>query len=434
MQNNKMSRSCSLGHSPISTRFERRQECVDYFSSCSDHAKSAFSKNNGLPTCYCSMCFKSPSREILLEVRKRSDQTASPELVYMNSPQHKMLLMEYALVEITNACKLSDSELLAKVGVVDALSSAMLQAHSWYHYDQQGIFIIGSVLSGYGMEKCDLDVCLMMSTTEVQRSAALRVLAGVQGLLHQTIRWCNCELIRATVPILNIHDNSTGTTLNLNVNNVVGLRNSHLLRCYANYDWRVTPLVLFVKRWARSHRINSAKNQTICSYALTLMVINYLQCGLGSCPLLPSIQQTQAEFFNEDVPVLIGNVVMPPYIQQSCNTMSLGELLLGFFDLYANNFKFDTTVMSVRLGRHLLLEQVRKAQPTCQDAHSADRQAPLNSYTNAQLFVEEPFNLTNVARSVYDPQTFKKIKAIFQKSYQILKETKDPYRILNNKI
>jgi poly(A) RNA polymerase GLD2 len=43
-------------------------------------------------------------------------------------------------------------------------------------------------------------------------------------------------------------------------------------------DWRVRPLVLIVKLWAHEHGINNAKDMTISSYSLVLMVIHFLQC------------------------------------------------------------------------------------------------------------------------------------------------------------
>lgn len=43
-------------------------------------------------------------------------------------------------------------------------------------------------------------------------------------------------------------------------------------------DWRVRPLVLIIKLWAHKHNINDAKNMTISSYSLVLMVIHFLQC------------------------------------------------------------------------------------------------------------------------------------------------------------
>lgn len=55
-------------------------------------------------------------------------------------------------------------------------------------------------------------------------------------------------------------------------------------------DRRVGPLVMFVKKWAKFQNINSAKDQTISSYALTLMVLHYLQYGVRGPPVLPSLQ------------------------------------------------------------------------------------------------------------------------------------------------
>ncbi|EDO25766.1 predicted protein, partial [Nematostella vectensis] len=43
-------------------------------------------------------------------------------------------------------------------------------------------------------------------------------------------------------------------------------------------DSRVKPLIMIVKKWAKKHQINDAKDGTLSSYALSLMVINYLQC------------------------------------------------------------------------------------------------------------------------------------------------------------
>ena len=42
-------------------------------------------------------------------------------------------------------------------------------------------------------------------------------------------------------------------------------------------DSRVKPMVVLVKKWAKTHGINDASQGTLSSYALTLMVIHYLQ-------------------------------------------------------------------------------------------------------------------------------------------------------------
>lgn len=44
---------------------------------------------------------------------------------------------------------------------------------------------------------------------------------------------------------------------------------------------------------------------------------------------------------------------------------------------------------------------------------------------NLILTFTEPFDLTNTARSVYDCETFERIKAVFIASWKILQETMD---------
>lgn len=90
------------------------------------------------------------------------------------------------------------------------------------------------------------------------------------------------EVIHAKVPILKFKGAEYGFEVDLNCNNAVGIRNTHLLHCYTQLDWRVRPLVIIVKLWAQANCINNAKNMTISSYSLALMVIHFLQCKLAT--------------------------------------------------------------------------------------------------------------------------------------------------------
>lgn len=107
------------------------------------------------------------------------------------------------------------------------------------------------------------------------------------------------------MPILRITFNAPfeDITVDLNANNPVGIKNTHLLYYYAHCkslflqirvknikmcnlfkniqgDWRVRPLVMIVKEWGRRQGINDASRSTLSSYSLVLMVIHYLQCKL----------------------------------------------------------------------------------------------------------------------------------------------------------
>ncbi|ROT82217.1 putative poly(A) RNA polymerase gld-2-like A-like, partial [Penaeus vannamei] len=140
------------------------------------------------------------------------------------------------------------------------------------------LFVVGSSLSGFGADSSDVDMCLMVTPGDLdQRREATAVLRLLQRELNNCGFIQKMELIRAKVPILKFRDSDSEIDVDLNCNNAVGIRNTHLLNSYSQLDWRVRPLVLVVKLWAHYHDINNAKDMTISSYSLVLMVIHYLQ-------------------------------------------------------------------------------------------------------------------------------------------------------------
>lgn len=122
-------------------------------------------------------------------------------------------------------------------------------------------------------------------------------------------------------------------------------------------DWRLRPLTLVVKLWAQHHNINDAKNMTISSYSLVLMVIHFLQYGV-SPPILPCLHAMYPDKFlvwcpwcderlwivlitylfllqrMSDISTLDLTETVEPY--KNDNSASLGELFVQFLEYYAN--------------------------------------------------------------------------------------------------
>lgn len=71
--------------------------------------------------------------------------------------------------------------------------------------------------------------------------------------------------------------------------------------------------------------------------------------------------------------------------------------------------RYDKMAVSVRLGARVPVAECRAARAHKNDPHQWKL-----------LCVEEPFDLTNTARSVYDPDTFDKIVATFRASHERL--------------
>lgn len=238
----------------------------------------------------------------------------------------------------------------------------------------------------------------------------------------------NFNLIPAKVPILRFDDVHNSFEVDLNYNNCVGIRNSHLLYCYTQcmytetsisyfswrlwpfwsrkkiieiivilVDWRLQPLAVIVKLWAQHHDINNAKDLTISSYSLILMVIHYLQFGVQPA-ILPCLHALYPDKFNvspaflffffsfylffniwvdairrilylslftsikwslqkiNDIETYNINDKMEPY--HSDNKQTLGELFFGFLEYYCN-FKWVFSVWYFRIDSNRWLKNSR---------------------------------------------------------------------------
>jgi len=277
-----------------------------------------------------------------------------------------------------------------------------------------GLYVVGSSMNGFGANSSDIDMCLVVTQGELnQKREATEILMYIRRLLKEHSFIQKLDLIRAKVPILRFQDTVSNVEVDLNVNNSVGIRNTHLLHCYSKLDWRVGPLVLVVKLWARLHDINDAKNMTISSYSLALMVLHYLQFGCTPS-VVPSLQTLYPDRFLPTQP--LQNIDLkhsiPPY--SSDNKQPLGELFCGFIEYYACKFDYKTDVISVRLGITL-------------DRDSLHKRIGYNYHPHQWKFlcIEEPFDLSNTARSVFDEVAFQRIVQVFKKCHEQLKKNKE---------
>jgi hypothetical protein len=175
-----------------------------------------------------------------------------------------------------------------------------------------GLYVVGSSLNGFGNENSDMDLCLVITNGELdQRTHAVSVLSAVKEALASLSTIEEQTLITAKVPILRIKFRGpySDIVVDLNANNLVAVRNTHLLCYYAFFDWRVRPLVTVIKEWAKQSHINDASRSTFTSYSLVLMVLHYLQ--VVDEPVLPSLQQHFPKRFNPRADIRTLNLSHP---------------------------------------------------------------------------------------------------------------------------
>ncbi|VDP72729.1 unnamed protein product [Echinostoma caproni] len=293
------------------------------------------------------------------------------------------------------------------------LRNALLEVVSGV-FKNAGLFIVGSSMNGFGSDQSDMDMCLTVTSQDLQqKKEAFAVLSQLLPPLRNCSFIRNLNLIRAKVPILKFRDTLAGVDCDLNVNNVVGIYNTHLLAMYTRIDWRVRPLGMFVKYWAQRMDIHDGSRGRLSTYPLLLMLIHYLQ---ASCtpPILPNLQARFPKIFNYACPLseLDMRLELPWAELRSNNPASLAELFVGFIHYYTNEFDFSRWAISVRNGAPLPIDMAIRRLPPHEQAHTA---------RSFKVFVEEPFCQSNAARSLYDDNVLSRIRQAFVKTHQALR-------------
>lgn len=154
-----------------------------------------------------------------------------------------------------------------------------------------------------------------------------------------------------------------GVQCDINFSAHLALQNTALLRCYSHTDPRVRPMVLFIKRWAKLRGINSGYRGTLSSYGYVLMVIHYLVNVAQPfvCPNLQNLAppvpanlsqreiESNVNFRGYDIQFWRNEeeiIRLASMNQLTRNTTSIGGLLRGFFEYFA-----QTGPMSSGSGR-----------------------------------------------------------------------------------
>uniref|UniRef100_A0AC34FVB5 PAP-associated domain-containing protein n=1 Tax=Panagrolaimus sp. ES5 TaxID=591445 RepID=A0AC34FVB5_9BILA len=218
------------------------------------------------------------------------------------------------------------------------------------------LYIVGSTMNGCGAYNSDMDICVLIKQEALNhaRNYALNALQSLRNAFQRLPIIREVILIKAVVPILQITFKGDFADLeaDININNVAGIYNTHLIHHYCRHDKRFPALCLLIKHFARNAGINSAKDGTFNSYSLSLLVLHYMQCACQP-PVMPNLQESCPNIFDGQVSVENLRFFDDEYSFESCNHADVTALLIGFFAYYAG-FDFNTYGISIRRGQVFL--------------------------------------------------------------------------------
>lgn len=201
------------------------------------------------------------------------------------------------------------------------------------------------------------------------------------------------------------------------------------------------------------------KNSVLISKNMTIRHTVKFNFTGGPTKVLPNLQQSYPNRFSNKVDVRTLNVTMAleevaDDIDQSLSEKTtLGELLIGFLDYYANEFNYDRDAISIRQGRRV--ERAALAvRPKIHSNSEGDKETPPpsssastssihnggtpgipmhHSISNPHFWrsqwrcvcIEEPFTNSNTAHSIYDEMVFEAIKKAFREAHGELQHNHD---------
>ncbi|KRY42085.1 Poly(A) RNA polymerase GLD2 [Trichinella spiralis] len=276
------------------------------------------------------------------------------------------------------------------------------------------VYMFGSTLSKIASRNSDIDLCIIDDkklfsslNVEFHRKESKRRLHRYKSKfdnLHLACPLNAFNIINATVPIMiSKFKEPYSFRADISMNSLSGIRSSLLIRHYATADERFAKLAVLIKCWANKKFPGGAKNGYIGGFAWTLLLLNYMQCGTGeNCPpVFPSFQERYPSLYEKSLNEMDFEGKFPENFV-SPNKQSLSSLLYGFFYFYAYCVDFLKTMFSVRKGSIFL------RQP---------------EHAKFFMYIENPINLKNVAKSLQMKKKYEQIKAEIINAYDILAST-----------
>ncbi|XP_028046509.1 poly(A) RNA polymerase, mitochondrial isoform X2 [Monomorium pharaonis] len=277
------------------------------------------------------------------------------------------------IVLLYETLKLTDLEVRLRFHIADHLEQYFSRI-----FQNLKVLPFGSSLNGFGRKRCDLDLVLVPAEIDKQnttnrlvfhtksmrhsdRSDTKEFLGILAKSMYHFIPGVHNvrKILEARVPIIKFRYDYTDTECDLSATNMTAVYMTELLNLYGEIDWRVRPLVIAIRVWAKSQKITSdAPGPWITNFPLTLLVLFYLQ----QKKILPSLKMLKSCATRNDIRcakdgidcTFLRDINKLPidYKYYGSNQDSLETLLYGFFEYYST-FDFHTNGICIREGAQI---------------------------------------------------------------------------------
>ncbi|KAG0276269.1 hypothetical protein BGZ95_007752 [Linnemannia exigua] len=188
-----------------------------------------------------------------------------------------------AITKYMNNLQVSLTSSLQRHDEIESLRETLEdELQDYFDDDDIEVHLFGSFASGLSTNTSDADFTVYhLPYGDISELADALKFIGYHSVSH---------ISNARVPITNFYDPENGVNCDANLDEPMGVINSKLIATYRKIDNRFPTLWFAVRQIAKKHDILSGSTGYLSSYALTMMVIVFLQ-DVTSPAILPRLQQ-----------------------------------------------------------------------------------------------------------------------------------------------
>ncbi|KAF5272555.1 hypothetical protein FQR65_LT04894 [Abscondita terminalis] len=293
------------------------------------------------------------------------------------------------------------------------------------------VYPFGSTITRLSFTSSDVDVYVKVVATNISLPSSDNTLKAVtyvrkaKKLLDKYPNFSQVYAIpKAKTPIVKCVHNPTMISCDFNFKSMLGVCNTSLIQYYLSLDDRLSFLMITIKYWAKIHDLTGIRAR-FSNYALIMLFIFYLQQGRYLIPSVRELQQAPHALCVQDG-WNGGFSKLSEFRNNLLNTFSTSEILLGFFEYYAN-FDYCLNVICPYLGRTVLKTDFIK--PECLSNEFELYKKNLNHYVplriDSAICVQDPFEQNHNVISCVCPKVLEEFVLLCKNAVSILKNPID---------
>ena len=235
-----------------------------------------------------------------------------------------MLKLHYEILDFCEFIKLNDEEKKLRQKTFNYIKDLIESKFSGYKCK-----LYGSFKTELSLPDSDIDVLILSEDAMKDQNSKNKImeelLKKVHDLLYSTKAFSYLEIIKAKVPIIKCTYKETNINVDICLFRKNGIYTVKTLEKITESFPEIKQLIMIVKYTLRQRQLNQVYKGGISSFIIFSLVYYYVA----------DVRKRRADDIKKGIKV---------------DELTLGHLLVGFFDFYGFNFNFEQVGISIRNG------------------------------------------------------------------------------------